>query len=119
MWARGGNARELDPHERVSAAHARLAALHAEISEIHQELSQEQLAAGAGSALMLPVPEATETRPLLSVPDVAKLLHVDAKTIRNWGKQGLLPAAVKIGGVIRWNATDIDHWLAEKREAVR
>ena len=68
---------------------------------------------------MLPVPEATKTRPLLSVRDVAKLLHVDPKTVRNLRDQENLPAAVKIGGVIRWHPDDFDRWIQEQREAAQ
>ncbi len=114
-----GEAGELDHHERVSAAHARLAELHAEIAGIHQELARVQLDDSAETRLMLPVPEVTETRPLLSVRDVAKLVQVDPGTVRNWREQGKLPAAVKIGGVIRWDADDIDRWLEEQREAIQ
>ena len=113
------DAGELDPHERVSAAHARLAELHAEIAGIHQELAQVELAAGASLALMVRVPEASKTRQLLTVNGLAELLQVDAKTIRAWRERGQLPPAVKIGGVIRWDADDIDRWIGEQREAER
>ena len=110
---------QVDCHERVSVAHARLAELHAAIATIHQELAQDHLAAGAGSALMERVPEASKTRRFLTVTDVAELLQIDAKTIRNWRGQGKLPRAITISGVVRWDAADIDRWLAENREAGR
>ncbi len=110
---------ELDHHERVSAAHARLAELHSEIAGIHHELAQVELAAGAETRLMERVPESSKTRQLLTVNGLAELLQVDAKTIRAWRERRQLPPAVKIGGVIRWDAADIDRWLSEKREVAQ
>ena len=115
----GSSGDESDVHDRFSAAHVRLAELHTEIATIHRELAEVQLDESANSRLMLPVPEATKTRPLLSVRDVAKLLHVDPKTVRNLRDQQNLPAAVKFGGVVRWCPDDIDGWIEEQREASR
>ena len=108
-----------DVHERVSEAHARLADLHAAIAGIHHELAQVELAVGEETRLMVRMPEAFKTCQLLTVNGLAELLQVDAKTVRAWRERGQLPPAVKIGGVIRWDADDIDHWLAEKREVCR
>ncbi len=114
-----GDLRELDPHERLADLFARLAAVFGEAAQVCGELAQVELAAGAETRLMLPVPEALRTRQLLTVTGLAELLSVDGKTIRAWRERGQLPAAVKIGGVIRWDADDIDRWIAEKREAAQ
>ncbi len=110
---------ELDPHGRLADVFGRLAAVFGEAAQVCQELSQEQLAAGARSALMERVPDDSETRPFLTVNDVARVLQVDEKTVRAWRERGQLPPAVKIGGVIRWDAAGIDRWIAENREAER
>ena len=110
---------ELDPHERLADLFARLAAVFGEAAQVCGELAQVELAAGAETRLMLPVPEASKTRQLLTVNGLAELLQVDAKTVRAWRERGQLPAAVKIGGVIRWDADEIDHWIVEQREAAR
>ena len=98
---------------------ARLATVFGEASQVFGDLGQVELAAGASSRLMERVPEASKTRQLLTVNGLAELLQVDAKTVRAWRERGQLPPAVKIGGVIRWNADDIDRWIEEQREAVR
>lgn len=56
---------------------------------------------------MVPVKTAT----FMTVNDVAERLRVDPKTVRRWRETNQLPAALEVGGVIRWRAEDIDTWI--------
>ena len=125
---------------RDGASHARLAELYRALAEEHARLAAEgqvQLAVAGERALMSLVP-ATATGPLasasrdplpdapyprdfgrlLSVRDVADLLAVDERTIRRWRREGRLPNAVEVCGVIRWRPEVVDQWILD-REAQR
>ena len=125
---------------RDAASHTRLAALYRALAEEHARLAAEgqvQLAVPGERALMSLVP-ATATGPLasasrdplpdapyprdfgrlLSVRDVADLLAVDERTIRRWRREGRLPNAVEVCGVIRWRPEVVDQWILD-REAQR
>ena len=43
----------------------------------------------------------------LTIDDLTRIFKVSRPTIRKWSKNKILPEAVKIGGVIRWRASDI------------
>jgi excisionase family DNA binding protein len=45
--------------------------------------------------------------PLLTTPDLERLLKVDRRTITRLVKRGELPAPLKLGGSNRWRAEDI------------
>ena len=49
---------------------------------------------------------------LLTVKDMATRLQVKDKTIYAWVSHGKIPS-VKINGVIRFDATEIEQWLQE------
>ena len=49
---------------------------------------------------------------LLTVKDLATRLQVKNKTIYAWVSHGKIPS-VKINGVIRFDATEIEQWLQE------
>ncbi|WP_192496861.1 helix-turn-helix transcriptional regulator [Pseudoclavibacter sp. CFCC 14310] len=55
----------------------------------------------------------TAPRPLLTIKDLAALLNVSEKTIRNLRSKGIGPRAVKIGGSIRWRQETIDQYLRD------
>ena len=68
-----------------------------------------------------PVPAAPFERPdpreferLLSVQDLADRLAVDARTVRRWRRDRVLPEALEIAGVIRWRPETIDAWLVQQ-----
>jgi predicted DNA-binding transcriptional regulator AlpA len=46
--------------------------------------------------------------PLLTTPDLERLLKVDRRTITRLVKRGELPAPLKLGGSNRWRAEDIN-----------
>lgn len=50
------------------------------------------------------------TMPLLTVKDVAARLQVKESTIYAWASQGKIPS-IKINGVIRFDAKEIEQWL--------
>ena len=121
---------------RDAASHTRLAALYRALAEEHARLAAEgqvQLAVPGERALMSlvpatatePVPAAPFERPdpreferLLSVQDLADRLAVDARTVRRWRRDRVLPEALEIAGVIRWRREVVDQWILD-REAQR
>jgi len=55
-----------------------------------------------------------EMGPLLTVREVARLLHVHANTVRRWGDRGILKAyRIKRRGDRRFKKVDIDLFLTE------
>lgn len=112
--------REPSPDGKVTARLTRLSALHAEMAEIYRDLAGMQLD-GSGRRLLMDgmeqsrVHDARAVEPgreaLLSVRDVSARLQVDQKTVRRWRKEGKLPPAVTIAGVVRWRPEAIESWL--------
>jgi len=51
---------------------------------------------------------------LLTLPEVAKQLSVAERTVYQWAQQGKIPA-FKIGSSWRFNQSDIDSWIEERR----
>ena len=52
------------------------------------------------------------TPSLLTVKDMATRLQVKDKTVYAWASQGKIPC-VKVNGVIRFDAKEIEHWLQQ------
>lgn len=53
---------------------------------------------------------------LLTVRDVAQRLRIGTRTVWKWTSTGHLPAPLRLGKsgrTVRWQATDIDRFLAE------
>lgn len=48
--------------------------------------------------------------------DLAKRFNVTTKTILNWFNQMNLPG-VKLGGIVRFNAEDIEDWIKSQQES--
>jgi len=90
---------------------ARLADLLVEASGILRELSQVQLDDVRDSRLMSHVETTTTPARLLSVRDVAERLALSERTVRRLRRQGVLPAGIEIGGVLRWRPEEIDAWI--------
>ena len=57
-------------------------------------------------------------RVLLTVKDLATRLQVKDKTVYAWVSQGKIPS-VKINGVLRFDATEIEQWLQECHVSIR
>ena len=53
------------------------------------------------------------TLPLLTADDVAAMLQVSKRTVWRMRATSQLPRPVKVGGVVRWRAADIESWIAQ------
>lgn len=53
-------------------------------------------------------------RVLLTVREVARLLHLGERTIWKLNTAGEFPAPVRIGRAVRWDRRVVEAWLAEK-----
>jgi hypothetical protein len=53
---------------------------------------------------------------LLTPADLATMMHVSTRTLRNWRKRGLLPEPLAHPGRHRllWPASTIDNWLRSR-----
>jgi excisionase family DNA binding protein len=51
---------------------------------------------------------------LLTARDVAELVGVSSETVLRWTRRGELPAIRLPGGQLRYDATEVDAWLAER-----
>ncbi len=49
---------------------------------------------------------------LLDVRQVATVLDVSVRSVHRLRDGGKIPAPVRIGGSVRWRATEIDAWIA-------
>jgi len=55
-----------------------------------------------------------EIRPMLTVKEVAQLLHIHSNTVRRWANQGIIRAyRITRRGDRRFRREDISHFLAE------
>jgi excisionase family DNA binding protein len=50
---------------------------------------------------------------LMTVEDVAKLLHVSVRTVWRLRRSASLPRPVKIGGGVRWRISDVRAWIEQ------
>lgn len=53
----------------------------------------------------------TPTGDFLSPADLAALLAVPLRTVREWRTQGTGPPAAKIGKHVRYRRRDVDEWI--------
>ncbi|WP_367180509.1 helix-turn-helix transcriptional regulator [uncultured Ruegeria sp.] len=53
----------------------------------------------------------TDGKKFLSVREVADLFSCGVSTVWRLSKNGHMPAPMKIGGMARWRATDIQKWV--------
>lgn len=59
----------------------------------------------------------TATEPLLTVKQLAVMLHVEPQTIHYWRHKGTGPRGIKLnGGKILFRRSDVDIWLDERAE---
>lgn len=59
---------------------------------------------------------ALETKPMLSVAQAARELHVSGQTIRRWIEAGRIPGAFRTGRVIRIDPDQFRAWVASGGE---
>ena len=57
--------------------------------------------------------------PLLSLRQVAVRLGVHIRTARRWRDEQYLPPAIVLGGVVRFDAAEIEKWIEAKKERAR
>jgi predicted DNA-binding transcriptional regulator AlpA len=56
---------------------------------------------------------------LLTAKDVASKTRVDLGTFYRWCRRGIGPKAIQIGGAIRYRASDVAQWLADRARPVK
>lgn len=60
-------------------------------------------------------PEELQTpaiEPMFNMADIATLMQVSPRTVRQWRAEGYLPSAdLQHGSVIRWRQTTIQSWI--------
>lgn len=71
---------------------------------------KERSLPGPGIALTTPVPE------LLTVSEVAEILAVSVRTVRDWLDRGKLPRVSLPGRIVRVRAVDLARFIDEHRE---
>ena len=49
---------------------------------------------------------------LLTIEQVAELLQVPVETLYYWRSKGHGPQAIKVGKYLRWQAEDVEAWIA-------
>ena len=58
----------------------------------------------------------SETRPFLSIEDLAQRYGVSVGTVRDWRYRGVGPVVTKVGAAIRFALTDVLAWERQNRE---
>ena len=54
---------------------------------------------------------------LITSDDLAQLLGVTTRTIRNYRRNNILPPAVKYQRQVRWDLSVIERWIKTRTEA--
>lgn len=63
--------------------------------------------------------ESRDSDRLMTLPEVAEYLQIAERTVYQWAQSGKIPS-FKIGNVWRFQRSDIDEWIDErKRETPR
>lgn len=106
------------PHEPLAAGLARLGEVLTEAGRICSNLAEIRLAAAPIPSVMSVVSE-RQSRTLLSASNVATRVGCTTSTVRRWRRAKLMPPAIVIGGVVRWEEDAIDRWVAERKEQPR
>ncbi len=103
------------PQDALVATLDRIADLHADLASAYRDLASEagdiQLEGCPPARLMSDVPTTTPGPDLLTVEDLAERLRVSAKTIRGMERDGRLPKAMRLAGLLRWKRESIETWL--------
>lgn len=55
--------------------------------------------------------------PLLTTDQAAERLNVPAQTLRYWRHRREGPPSIKLGNLVRYDAGELEAWLAAQREA--
>lgn len=63
-------------------------------------------------------PQALAIEPMLSMANIASMMQVSARTVRQWRAEGFLPAPdFSHGKTVRWQHATIAEWLKEQAES--
>lgn len=103
----------VNAHSHVDGDLSRIASLLDEAASIVRNQLAVPASARPGCAV---TPEAP---PLLSLRQVAKRLGVHVRTARRWRDEKYLPAAIVLGGVVRYDAAEIEKWIEARKERPR
>lgn len=124
-----------DPRTTIFSRDARVLALLERIAAGVEGLRDEQRAAAALAALAQQAQAAEaggslrsagspsapagaaaiNNAALLTARDLARLLRIDPRTLRELRHAGEVPPPIKVGRLLRWRATEVERWLAEAR----
>ena len=63
--------------------------------------------------------EPTLPATLLSVEDVASTLQVSVSHVYRLADGGRLPRPIKLGGLVRWNRTELEAWISSGCKSLR
>lgn len=61
-------------------------------------------------------PGRTPRQPLATPDEVADYLHVETDTLRGWRRKGVGPAWTYVGGLCRYDWSDVDAYVAAERQ---
>jgi excisionase family DNA binding protein len=53
---------------------------------------------------------------LMTLDEVARVLQLPVKTLRNWRADGRGPRAFRVGRHVRFHPSDVEEWVAAQRE---
>lgn len=84
------------------SAFAKLARLHAELASVYRAMEG---ATGRPSKVV---------RPALRVRDVARMLNISDRAVRELRARGKMPPTLALENLVRWDAGDIERWLQER-----
>jgi excisionase family DNA binding protein len=98
---------------------ARLAELHREQAELLDRVvaNLASLVEGVSAPPLMDAMSTTtiETVPILyTVAELASMLRVDERTLRELRRSGEFPAPIMIGTRPRWRRVEIEEWLASR-----
>jgi excisionase family DNA binding protein len=106
-------------HEEVQRDLARLVELHREQAELLERVRTNlaSLVEGVSAPPLMDAmsPTTTEAVPILfTVAELASMLRIDERTLRELRRSGEFPAPIMIGTRPRWRRVEIEEWLASR-----
>jgi excisionase family DNA binding protein len=59
---------------------------------------------------------ATKLERLLTIAEVAEVLEIPVKTLRDWRHKGYGPKGIKLGHQLRWRPSEVERWVQEQED---